>query len=103
VAIHYTGEVFREAGEGWFHCQSKHTSRELVEDAAAIVFDFFTYQRLVYCSLGLEFAEESGRVHGVSSLPGRWLGPWSLSHNTRSGLSCCDMGKMATFCRHWLN
>ena len=53
VAIRYTGEIFGKAGEGRFDGQGKHASRELVEDTAAIVFDLFTYQRLVSCSLGL--------------------------------------------------
>ena len=56
MVTHYTREVLGEAGEGGFDCQTEHASRELVDDAAAVIFDLLTYQRLVGCGLRLEFA-----------------------------------------------
>ena len=58
MARNITDEVLREAGEGRFDNQSKHSSIKLVDDGAAPVLDFLLYQGLVWGGMRLQFAEE---------------------------------------------
>ena len=57
VATNDSTKVLREAREGRFYHQSKHTSIELVDDGATTVLYFLLYQGLVWGGVRLQFAE----------------------------------------------